>query len=108
MITPNRTPWQPNDWQKLLQQAFRQPASLLAHLKIAQDAVVPDAEPVFAMLVPEPFFQRMQPGNPLDPLLQQVLPMQQEYQQQPGFVADPRGETDAALDFQPAPTLMQK
>ena len=102
MITPNRTPWQPNEWQKLLQQAFRQPASLLAHLKIAQDAVVPDAEPDFAMLVPVPFVQRMQPGNSLDPLLQQ------EYRQQPGFVADPLSETDAALDFQPAPTLMQQ
>ena len=108
MITPNRTPWQPSDWQKLLQQAFRQPATLLAHLKIAQDAVAPDADPDFAMLVPEPFVQRMQPGNPLDPLLRQVLPTQQEHQQQPGFVADPLGETDAALDFQRAPTLMQK
>lgn len=108
MITLNRTPWQPNDWQKLLQRAFRQPATLLAHLNIAPDAVAPDPHPDFAMLVPEPFVQRMQPGDPMDPLLRQVLPTQQELQQQPGFIADPLGETDQALDFQRAPALMQK
>jgi Lysine 2,3-aminomutase len=37
----------------------------------------------------------MQPGNPLDPLLLQVLPHHLELEDHPGFVTDPLGEEQA-------------
>ena len=108
MITPNRTPWQPAEWQKVLRNAFRQPDALLAYLGIPASAFNLDSEPDFALLVPEPFAARMKPGDPADPLLRQVLPSLQERERVPGFVKDPLGEDDSALSFQRAPALIQK
>ncbi len=108
MITPNRTPWQSDEWQKLLRGAFRQPQELLSHLDLPADALALDPQPDFAMLVPVPFAARMSPADPTDPLLRQVLPVQQEREHSAGFVADPLGEDDAQLGFKRAPTLIQK
>jgi L-lysine 2,3-aminomutase len=49
----------------------------------------------FPVLVPESFLRRMQPGNPLDPLLLQVLPQSAELESPPGFVSDPVGDMAA-------------
>ncbi|MGB3596986.1 MAG: EF-P beta-lysylation protein EpmB, partial [Pseudomonas neustonica] len=46
----------------------------------------------FALRVPEPYLLRMQPGNPNDPLLRQILPLGEELEDQPGYVTDPLGE----------------
>tara|TARA_R110002051_G_scaffold83393_1_gene147933 strand:+ start:242730 stop:243677 length:948 start_codon:yes stop_codon:yes gene_type:complete len=46
----------------------------------------------FALRVPEPYLARMQPGNPHDPLLRQVLPVGEELLAQPGYQLDPLGE----------------
>lgn len=108
MITPNRTPWQSDEWQKLLRGAFRQPQELLSHLDLPAEALALDSQPDFAMLVPGPFAARMSPADPTDPLLRQVLPMLQEREHSAGFVADPLGEDDAQLGFKRAPTLIQK
>ena len=108
MITPNRTPWQPDEWQKVLSDAFRQPDLLLNYLGISAEAFNLDPQPDFALLVPEPFAARMRHGDPADPLLRQVLPSLQEREQIPGFVQDPLGEDDAARGFQRAPSLIQK
>lgn len=108
MITPNRTPWQPDEWQKVLSDAFRQPDLLLNYLGISAEAFNLDPQPDFALLVPEPFAARMRHGDPADPLLRQVLPSLQEREQIPGFVRDPLGEDDAARGFQRAPSLIQK
>jgi EF-P beta-lysylation protein EpmB len=37
----------------------------------------------------------MQPGNPADPLLRQVLPLAEELAEVPGYTADPVGDLDA-------------
>ena len=108
MITPNRTAWQPDTWQKLLQNAFRQPQALLDYLGLESSSHATDHQPDFKMLVPEPFARRMQPGNPSDPLLLQVLPSDDENQHTDGFTLDPLMETDPTLSFQRAPTLIQK
>ena len=108
MITPNRTSWQPDTWQKLLQNAFRQPQALLDYLGLDNHHHATDHQPNFKMLVPEPFAQRMQPGDPSDPLLLQVLPCNAENQHTEGFTLDPLMETDPTLSFQRAPTLIQK
>lgn len=56
------------------------------------------------MLVPRGYAALMEPGNPNDPLLRQVLPVAAEGEIHPGFSADPVGDTTAAL----APGLLQK
>ena len=108
MITPNRMPWHPNEWQKLLSQSFRQPDSLLAFLDLSPDLLEIDIQPDFAMLVPPPFARRMQPGSPADPLLLQVLPLALERAQISGYSADPLDESSDGRAFKLAPTLLQK
>jgi EF-P beta-lysylation protein EpmB len=46
----------------------------------------------FPLLVPKPYLSRIQPGNPQDPLLLQVLPQPVELAEQSGFGTDPVGE----------------
>lgn len=46
----------------------------------------------FSVRVPQGFIAKMQPGNPLDPLLLQVLPTAQEIRDVPGYVRDPLAE----------------
>ncbi|MBI1345614.1 EF-P beta-lysylation protein EpmB [bacterium] len=62
------------------------------------------AAKLFPLLVPESFLARMQRGNPDDPLLRQVLPLDAEFTEVSGFVADPVDD-DAARK---APGLLQK
>jgi EF-P beta-lysylation protein EpmB len=56
------------------------------------------------MLVPCGYAALMEPGNPDDPLLRQVLPLPVEGEPNPGFSLDPVGDRRAAL----APGLLQK
>jgi EF-P beta-lysylation protein EpmB len=56
------------------------------------------------MLVPRGYAALMEPGNPDDPLLRQVLPQPIEGELRPGFSVDPVGDSRAAL----APGLLQK
>ena len=46
----------------------------------------------FPLDVPYSFLQRMERGNPKDPLLLQILPQNVELQDVPGFTVDPVGE----------------
>ncbi len=108
MIPPNQTPWQSDAWQKLLQNAFRQPQALLDYLGLEHHNHAIDHQPDFKMLVPEPFAQRMQHGDAADPLLLQVLSVTRERQHAEGFSPDPLMETNPAFAFQRAPTLIQK
>ncbi len=87
---------QPPDWRAELGQAFRKPADLLEWLGIDPGRIESLADPDFPMLVPRAFAGRMEPGNPDDPLLRQVLPIAQENQAVEGFVSDPVGDGPAA------------
>lgn len=58
----------------------------------------------FPLFVPLEFIRRMRPGDPHDPLLRQVLPLSQELDSVPGYLADP--VDDAAAVRQPG--LLQK
>lgn len=58
----------------------------------------------FPLFVPLEFVRRMRPGDPHDPLLRQVLPLSQELDSVPGYLADP--VDDAAAVRQPG--LLQK
>jgi L-lysine 2,3-aminomutase len=84
-------------WQTALAQSIRDPAELcrLAGLPSAVADEAKRAGEDFPLLVPRPFLARVQPGDPDDPLLAQVLPRRAESAVNPGFSADPLGESQS-------------
>jgi L-lysine 2,3-aminomutase len=58
----------------------------------APAAAVRQAADRLPLLVPRPFLERIQPGDPRDPLLLQVIPQEEELCDVPGFNSDPVGE----------------
>ncbi len=93
-------------WQQELTHAFTDAGALLRHLRLDPGRVAPplSAQAHFGLLVPRGFAERMEKGNPDDPLLRQVLPTAEEWSSQPGFSADPVGDGAATL----SPGLLQK
>ncbi len=68
---------------------------LLARLGLCPDDFPfekPEEPSVFPLLVPESFVARMTPGDPVDPLLRQVLPTELERHSLPGYSPDPLRE----------------
>jgi len=84
-----------NHWQQAVKESFTSPTELLSHLQLTPEEVGLAAEVAFPMRVPKPFVARMQPGNPHDPLLLQVLPKQEELLAMPGYTNDPVGDLQA-------------
>ena len=82
------------NWQKELARAFTTPESLLEYLGLEPEQYREHfpARGLFPMRVPRPFADLMQHGNWHDPLLQQVIPRQQEFESAKGFVTDPLEE----------------
>lgn len=82
------------DWKRLWRDAVRDPAELLALLGL--DGRVPGLSAVaaeqFPLRVPRGFVARMRPGDPHDPLLRQVLPLDDELRPMPGFGLDAVGD----------------
>ncbi len=101
MITPNVSAWEPHRWRDELARAYRTPEELLADLDLSH--VASTLSP-FTMLVPRPFAARIRRGDPSDPLLRQVLPVQAEHEHVLGFSIDPLAEQSATI----APNLIQK
>lgn len=63
------------------------------------------AAEAFSLVVPEAYLARIRPGDPADPLLRQVLPIEAECAPGgPGFRLDPVGDLDAVR----APGVLQK
>ena len=88
---------QTNDWRKALSQAVRDPAELLQLLALPPE-LLPAAQQAaarFPLRVPRSYVARMQKGNPADPLLRQVLPLDEELVAADGFTEDPVGDLDA-------------
>ena len=99
-------PSQPARWQTELSEAISSPEELIATLGLDRSLLraAHKASANFRLRVPRSYVARMQPGDPTDPLLRQVLPIDRELDEVPDFVADPLGE-HAALR---APGLLQK
>lgn len=96
----------PADWQMSLKSLVTDPAELLALLNLPAvhlDAAVRAAE-LFSLRVPREFIALMQPGNINDPLLKQVLPIDAEFIDKPGFTTDPLEEASA----RPVPGVVHK
>ena len=93
-------------WQQALADVIREPAELFQLLQL-DPKQLPQALSAcesFPLRVPREFVARMEPGNPRDPLLLQVLPQGEELIHQPGFIKDPLAEADS----NPVPGLIHK
>ncbi|MRI35441.1 EF-P beta-lysylation protein EpmB [Endozoicomonas sp. OPT23] len=84
-------------WQEQLSTAVSHPSELLAILDLPggllAGALKGDAE--FKTRVPYAYISRMESGNPNDPLLKQVLPVDDETLDVSGFTMDPLSEQDS-------------
>jgi EF-P beta-lysylation protein EpmB len=84
------------NWLKQLANGISDPAKLLEILEIDpspwQDGFA--ARKLFAQRVPQSFVERMEKGNPKDPLLRQVLPLSEEFEVHAGYSIDPLEEQD--------------
>lgn len=111
MITAAPEPRQPAAlvpvrWQQALREAVRDPRELLDLLGL--DRLAPrlsdEAMVQFPLRVPRGFVARMRRGDPSDPLLRQVLPLDDEMRPMPGFGLDAVGDGAAKT----APGVLQK
>ncbi|WP_293264517.1 EF-P beta-lysylation protein EpmB [Neptunomonas sp.] len=94
------------DWQTLLRQSICNIDELLNEVKLDSSILPVSAQAAtdFAIRVPTPYLNRIEKGNPNDPLLLQVLPQPAEMERYPGYSNDPLEE----LDTNPAPGLIHK
>lgn len=94
MIPAAPVSMQPPRWQQCLRDAVRDPRELLQLLGL-QDAALQisdQAAAQFPLRVPRGFVARMRRGDPADPLLRQVLPLDVEMRPMPGFSQDAVGD----------------
>ncbi len=93
-------------WQRLWRDAVRDPRELLRLLGLESAALhLSDAAALqFPLRVPRGFVARMRPGDPADPLLRQVLPLDAEMRAAPGYTLDAVGDATARS----GPGLIQK
>lgn len=87
------------NWLKQLANGISDPAKLLEQLEIDpspwQNGF--EARKLFAQRVPKSFVDRMEKGNPYDPLLRQVLPLSEEFEVHSGYSNDPLEEQNNAI-----------
>ena len=84
----------PPRWQQLWREAVRDPRELLSLLGLERLAgrLSEAAATQFPLRVPRGFIDRMRHGDPHDPLLRQVLPLDDEDRIVPGFGLDAVGD----------------
>ncbi len=94
------------DWKNALANAVRDPAELVELLDLPKELIEPArrAAAAFPLRVPRGFVSRMEPGNPADPLLRQVLPLDAEKASPVSFTTDPVGDRSASAQ----PGLLHK
>ncbi|MCB1561358.1 MAG: EF-P beta-lysylation protein EpmB [Xanthomonadales bacterium] len=99
MITASPLPAQPVgvDWRQQWREAERDSVRLLSRLGLdfLAERLANAGLRDFPLLVPASFIERMRPGDPNDPLLRQILPMDDEDRLVPGFVDDAVGDVRA-------------
>jgi EF-P beta-lysylation protein EpmB len=85
------------DWKRLWREAVRDPRELLALLDLDAlgSRISEPATSQFPLRVPRGFVARMRRGDPQDPLLRQVLPLDDEERLVPGFGLDAVGDAAA-------------
>ena len=92
-------------WQKALIESSISLDDLLVKLQLSPKQLsLPTEKIPFKLRVTQSFIDRMQPGNPKDPLLLQILPQHQEQLDVPGYNKNPLQETEKS----PVPGLLHK
>ncbi len=93
-------------WHRLLAAAIRDPDELVDLLELDESlrAAARRAARLFPLMVPRSYLQRMEHGNPHDPLLLQVLPLAAEETNHADYVLDAVGDQQSKR----APGLLQK
>jgi EF-P beta-lysylation protein EpmB len=93
-------------WQRELARAITRPDALIAALQLDPALLqgANDGARTFALRVTPSYLSRMRRGDARDPLLRQVLPLEDELRESPGYVPDPLHERSALR----APNLLQK
>ena len=88
-----------DDWKNALVNAVRDPAELCALLELPEELhrQAKAAMETFPLRVPRGFVARMEKGNPDDPLLRQVMPLNDELNIVPGYNHDPVGDMAASV-----------
>lgn len=96
----------PPRWQRSLADAVRDAGELCRLLRLPDEirAAAERSGAAFRLFAPRGYVARMRPGDPHDPLLRQVLPLDDELRPAAGFSADPVADARAAL----RPGLLQK
>ncbi|BAP36644.1 MULTISPECIES: EF-P beta-lysylation protein EpmB [Acinetobacter] len=90
--------YQEQNWQSQLSDLITDPLELLEILELSKAQLLSGAilaSGQFKLRVPRAFVRKMEVGNPLDPLLLQVLPHHLEMEEHEGFVTDPLDEEQA-------------
>lgn len=97
---------QSDRWQSRLRDAVITPAELLQRLNLSVESAgfIDGVNREFPLRVPPAYLAQIQPGDPDDPLLKQVLPTVAEAIAAPGYGSDPVGD----LDAQKKPGLLHK
>ncbi len=93
----DRTAPESRDWQTQLKTAIRDPHQLCHELRLPAsqaDAAV-RASRHHPLLVPWSYLGRIRHGDPNDPLLRQILPVDEELSDVAGFSADPVGDNSS-------------
>ncbi|QGJ69010.1 EF-P beta-lysylation protein EpmB [Planctomycetales bacterium 10988] len=92
--TPSNARGEVPKWLRILQEAIRDPVELGQALDLSQEQIeaAKRASQLFPLLVPSGYLARIQPRNPADPLLRQVLPLQEEFYASSEFTEDPLQE----------------
>lgn len=84
-------------WQSSLAQGFNSAKALLHYLELPSSLAEPLAEQTFKTRVPRGFADRMQRGDPNDPLLLQVLAVAEELVLSQAYSSDPLMENEVNL-----------
>ena len=93
------------DWKTLLKNSQISTQSLLDYLELGHHPLADAAsERLFPLRVPKPYLDKINKGDPNDPLLLQVLPGSQEQLDVAGYTDDPLEEAE----FSPLPGLIHK
>lgn len=105
MITQQRPAGQPSEWTTA-PGLIRDAAQLLQRLELSpeQAGFSADAARDFPLRVPRAYADRMESGNPADPLLRQVLATGEENAEVHGYGGDPLAESA----FSPVPGILHK
>ncbi len=105
-IPPQNSTDSAQPWQQALANAIRTPEALLAALELSTEQLpaIFNGGETFPLRVPHSFVSRMEKGNPNDPLLRQVLPLNEENNITKGYLIDPVGDLNASE----TPGLLQK